>query len=101
MSRSQPGVARDLAELILGYGMILVVLWTPEHLQRILSPIALVATLLVVLARCQSHGGQTHDGQGQAGPTDDELGLGWRGLIPWKRSTTTFARKPHAEKRST
>jgi len=82
MSRSQPGVARDLAELILGYGMILVVLWTPEHLQRILSPIALVATLLVVLARRQSHGGQTHDGQGQAGPTDDELGLGWRGLIP-------------------
>jgi hypothetical protein len=79
MSRSQPGVAGDLAELILGYGMILIVLWTPEHLQHILSPIALVATLLVVLARRQSHGGQT---QGHAGPTDDELGLGWRGLIP-------------------
>jgi membrane protease YdiL (CAAX protease family) len=65
MSREHP--ARDLVELILGYGMIVGVIWTPEHLQHILSPIALVLTLLVVVARGQSR---------------DELGLGWRGLIP-------------------
>jgi hypothetical protein len=58
---------RDLIELILGYGGIVGVIWTPEHLQRILSPIALVLTLVVVLARRQSR---------------DELGVGWRGLIP-------------------
>jgi hypothetical protein len=40
MARLQPGSARDLAELILGFGVILVVLWTPESAQRILSPIA-------------------------------------------------------------
>ena len=47
--------------------MIVGVIWTPEHLQRIFSPIVLALTLLVVLARRQSR---------------DELGLGWRGLIP-------------------
>ncbi|MGA7512433.1 MAG: CPBP family intramembrane glutamic endopeptidase [Candidatus Sulfotelmatobacter sp.] len=63
---SPPGRARDLAELILGYGMIVGIIWTPEHLQRFLSPIALLFTLSAVLARRQSR---------------DELGMGWHGLI--------------------
>src|SRR5271156_411012 len=67
MSHVHSSRARDLIELILGYGLIVGIIWTPEHLQRMLSPIALVLTLLVVLARRQSR---------------DELGLGWRGLIP-------------------
>jgi Type II CAAX prenyl endopeptidase Rce1-like len=64
---SPPSRARDLTELILGYGIVVGIIWTPEHLQRFLSPIALLFTLSVVLARHQSR---------------DELGLGWRGLIP-------------------
>jgi Type II CAAX prenyl endopeptidase Rce1-like len=67
MSRENPSRTRDLAELILGYGVIVGVIWTPEHLQRIFSPMVLVLTLLVVLARRQNR---------------DELGLGWRGLMP-------------------
>jgi hypothetical protein len=67
MSRISPSRTRDLAELIFGYAIILFVIWTPEPAQRILSPIALVATLAVVLARGQSR---------------DELGFGLRGLIP-------------------
>ncbi|HZW93928.1 MAG TPA: CPBP family intramembrane glutamic endopeptidase [Candidatus Eremiobacteraceae bacterium] len=67
MSRVEPSRARDLIELILGYGTIVAVIWTPEHLQRILSPLVLVLTLAVVLARRQSR---------------DELGLGWHGLLP-------------------
>jgi len=58
---------RDLIELILGYGLIVGVIWTPERLQRIFSPWVLVLTLAVVLLRCR-------DG--------DELGLGIRGLVP-------------------
>src|SRR6202161_80112 len=65
MSRPRPGFTRDLAELILGYGLILFVLWMPSFPQRILSPVAFVVTLGVVLARRQSL---------------DELGLGRRGL---------------------
>jgi hypothetical protein len=64
---SHPSRARDLAELILGYGVIVGVIWTPEDLQRTFSPVVLVLTLLVVLSRR---------------PSPDELGLGWRGLIP-------------------
>lgn len=64
---SAPSRSRDLTELILGYGMVVGIIWTPEHLQRFLSPVALVFTLSVVLARRQSR---------------DELGLGRRGLIP-------------------
>ena len=67
MSRPQPAATRDLAEVILGYGLILVVLWTPDSIQRVLSPLALLATLAVLLARR---------------PDRDELGLGWRGLVP-------------------
>jgi hypothetical protein len=63
---SPPSRARDVTELIVGYGMIVGIIWTPEHLQRFLSPIALIFTLSVVLARRQSR---------------DELGMGWRGLI--------------------
>lgn len=66
MSSVHPSRARDLIELILGYGLIVGIIWTPEHAQRILSPIALVLTLGVVLARGQSW---------------DELGLGKRGLV--------------------
>jgi len=62
---SHPSRTRDLVELILGYGVVVGVIWTPERLQRILSPFALVFTLLVVLAR--------H-------PNSDELGVGRRGL---------------------
>ena len=66
MSRSGPGFTRDLAELILGYGLILFVLWMPSFPQRILSPVALVVTLAIVLAQRN---------------TRDELGLGRRGLV--------------------
>jgi hypothetical protein len=66
MSRPHPIRTRDLLELILGYGVIVAVIWTPEHLQRILSPFALVLTLLVVLVRRHSR---------------SELGVGRRGLI--------------------
>ncbi len=66
MSRIPTSRSRDLIELILGYGFVVGVIWMPEHLQRIFSPIALVLTLLVVLARRKSR---------------DELGLGRRGLI--------------------
>jgi hypothetical protein len=65
MSRPHPGSARDLLELVLGYGLILFVLWMPEFPQRILSPVALFVTLAIVLAR--------H-------PSLDDLGLGRRGL---------------------
>ncbi|MFZ0318143.1 MAG: hypothetical protein WAL56_03380 [Candidatus Sulfotelmatobacter sp.] len=64
MSRSRS--IRDLVELILGYALIVGIIWTPEHWQRFLSPIALVATLAVVLAREKSR---------------DELGIGKRGFV--------------------
>jgi len=62
----EPGSARDLVELILGYGIILFAIWTPEFPQRILSPVALLVTLAIVLARR---------------PTLTQLGLGRRGLV--------------------
>src|SRR5689334_23424592 len=67
MPRSEPGSTRDLIEIILGYGLILFVIWMPEFPQRILSPVALIFTLTVVLARR---------------PSLNELGLGGRGLTP-------------------
>ena len=60
-------MARDLAELIFGYGLILFVIWMPERPQRILSPLVLVVTFGIVLAR---------------GPSRDELGLDRRGFLP-------------------
>jgi hypothetical protein len=65
MSHPESGSARDLIELIFGYGLIVSIIWMPEFPQRILSPIALVVTLAIVLARR---------------PSLDELGLGRRGL---------------------
>jgi len=67
MSRVERSRSRDLLELILGYGAIVGVIWTPERLQRLLSPMILLLTLVVVLARRQSR---------------DGLGLSRRGLIP-------------------
>jgi hypothetical protein len=66
MSLNRPSRTRDLTELVLGYALIVGIIWSPEHLQRILSPIAFVLTLLVVLVRGKSH---------------NELGLGWRGFV--------------------
>ena len=66
MSLNRPSRTRDLTELVLGYALIVGIIWSPEHLQRILSPIAFVLTLLLVLVRGKSH---------------NELGLGWRGFV--------------------
>jgi hypothetical protein len=66
MSRPESGFARDLMELVFGYGLIVLVLWMPELPQRILSPVAFFVTLAIVLARR---------------PSWDELGIGWRGLV--------------------
>ena len=66
MSRPEPAPARDLIELILGYGLIVFILWIPEFPQRLLSPVALIVTLAIVLAR--------H-------PSLDALGLSRRGLV--------------------
>lgn len=66
MLRPQPIPARDLTELVLGYGLIVGIIWMPDSLQRILSPLALIATASVVLARRQNL---------------EELGLGARGFL--------------------
>ncbi len=65
MLRPAPGSLRDLTELLLGYGLILFILWIPETPQRILSPVALIVTLAIVLARR---------------PTVNDLGISHRGL---------------------
>jgi hypothetical protein len=65
MSRPQPASVSDLIELLLAYGLILFVLWIPDFPQRILSPVALIVTLSIVLARR---------------PSLDDLGLSRRGL---------------------
>ena len=66
MIRREPGRVRDLAELIFGFGLILAIIWMPDSLQRIFSPIALIVTASVVLARLRS---------------PDELGLGAQGFL--------------------
>lgn len=53
--------------MVFGFGLILLIIWMPEFPQRLLTPLALVATLSIVLARRRSL---------------QELGVGWRGLIP-------------------
>jgi membrane protease YdiL (CAAX protease family) len=57
--------SRDLFEVILGYGLILAVIWTPNPLQRFLYWIALVTILVITLLRRESL---------------NTLGLGTRGL---------------------
>jgi hypothetical protein len=66
MAIVHPSRTRDLVELIFGYGMIVGIIWTPERLQRVLSPVALLLTLLVVLAHRHNR---------------DELGLGARDFV--------------------
>jgi hypothetical protein len=66
MPKAQPSRSRDLIELILGYPFIVAIIWTPEHVQRVLSPFALALTLGVVLARRKSR---------------YELGLGSRAFV--------------------
>jgi hypothetical protein len=66
MPRPQSGRTRDLLEMVLGFGLILAIIWMPDSLQRIFSPIALVATASVVLARRHSL---------------NELGLGAHGFL--------------------
>ncbi|MGA8432178.1 MAG: CPBP family intramembrane glutamic endopeptidase [Candidatus Sulfotelmatobacter sp.] len=70
-----------MAEVIIGYGFIVVILWAPTSQQRILSPIALVGTLAVVLlgrSSCDRGGDDARNHY----PGAAELGLGVRGLIP-------------------
>jgi len=61
-----PASTRDLLELAAGFAGILVILWLPTHEQLIFGPIALLAPLVMVLARR---------------PTLNQLGLGLRGLV--------------------
>lgn len=61
----EPSTYRNITELALGFGIILVVLWVPPHEQTFLAPLALLVTLSLVLIRRQGL---------------DELGLGTRGL---------------------
>jgi hypothetical protein len=58
--------SRDLLEIIFGFALIFGVIWMPEHLQRIFAPVALLATLAILLARRASRA---------------ELGLGSRGFL--------------------
>ena len=87
MSRLQPRPARDLAELILGYGLIVGILWTPEPLQRFLAPIALVATFLVVVLPRRSNDRRSNDVRSEDVRPEDApqpnvpLGFGTRGLV--------------------
>lgn len=57
---------RNLAELILGFAAIVIVLWLPTREQLIFGPIALLAPLVLVLWRR---------------PGLNDLGLGWRGFV--------------------
>ena len=66
MAVDPPSRTRDLFELVLGYGLIIGIIWSPDRVQAILSPVALIVTLTVVLIR--------H-------PSRDDLGFGTRGLI--------------------
>ena len=63
----RPGTAsiRDAVELVVGYGLIVFILWMPNPAQRALAPVALAVTLAVVLVRR---------------PGLNDLGLGLRGL---------------------
>jgi hypothetical protein len=58
--------SRDLLEVVIAFTAILAVLWMPTRQQLFFGPIALLAPLGIVLYR---------------GPTLDDLGLGWHGLV--------------------
>ena len=93
MPRPEPA-ARDLLELLLAYGLILFILWMPETPQRILTPIVLIVTLAMVLARRttrvataasalppgRSPAEASNSVSKTARPTLDDLGLTRRGL---------------------
>ncbi len=65
-ARSAHSPTRDLIELIIGYGAIVAVIWSPERLQQIFSPFVLLLTLGILLARR---------------PSREQLGLDWRSFI--------------------
>lgn len=54
MSEIRPGSGRDFVEVLLGYGLIMLAIWTPDLPQRVLSPVAFFVTLTVVLLRGRS-----------------------------------------------
>ncbi|HYM76223.1 MAG TPA: CPBP family glutamic-type intramembrane protease [Candidatus Dormibacteraeota bacterium] len=67
VSLPQPGIStRNLAELAVGFGGILAVLWLPAREQLIFGPIALLAPLALVLLER---------------PSANELGLSWRAFV--------------------
>ena len=59
--------ARDIAELCIGYGLILVTLWTPNPAQRVLYWIAFTWIIVTAFLRRK-----------ETAPN----GLGWKGLLP-------------------
>ena len=63
---SNPSAARDFVEILLAYGLILAVIWTPGPLQRILYWTAFVFILVVTLLRREDLA---------------TLGLGMRGFV--------------------
>lgn len=58
--------SRDLAELSIGFGAIMMILWLPTREQLIVGPLVLLTPLVLVLSRR---------------PRIDDLGLGLRGLV--------------------
>ncbi len=65
---------RDLAELALAYGLILIVIWTPRPLQRVLWMVAVVALAVMILLSVKV------DGLGL-----DEPGRGWLDAMGLRR----------------
>jgi hypothetical protein len=87
ISHPQSETVRDVAELAFGFGFIMLILWVPVPMQRLLSPIALVGTLaIVLLGRPTADSPIVGDPRSRSAPTEhpgaDELGLGLRGLLP-------------------
>jgi Type II CAAX prenyl endopeptidase Rce1-like len=84
MSRPSSETTRDVAEVVFGFGFILLILWVPEPMQRLLSPIALVGTLAVVLLGRSTRETDPLEPQVASNPHPgaEELGLGLRGLVP-------------------
>jgi membrane protease YdiL (CAAX protease family) len=55
-AESGTGRARDIFELVLGYGMILAVIWTPNPLQRVLYWITFALVIIITLLRREDLG---------------------------------------------